>query len=466
MRPAYALIPALALALFPFKAAADEPERIQWTLGVSEIPPASVSSLDSSAQAALSSLPSMVLERIRDLDRRFLTEEEKRMRRERELLSSLYSSGAEAASIRDKRDSAALSPNPVQMRASEERKLGEELFEKKKALVDPESAVPGEVPDETSILLWSGHRSEQFLADSRDPGYVCRKEKIDYLILWEVDVLGGFFKVRMEGWNAALGRSDFQHTAYCPVDDVESCAGEFAGAVISAAVSRLSSRIVLRVEPAGARVFLDGRQLAPGRHSLRIFEAREYRIRAEAAGYRPEEITLSPVLGKDTEAVFKLVPYDEARVAVRTDPPGAFLYLDGIWAGTTPISIPSYLMARSILLQCPGYEDLFAVLDPRKSMDAAFTLEKEAEGTTTALERRKKQFYNSLGYLVVSLPVAIISYGVFHQNNTLYGEHPENEDFLGRRNLSGGCFAAAAGITGAFLVNAAIRLFLYIKSAR
>jgi len=461
-----ALIVALFLAAGICRIPANETSQNAWILGIAEIPGASLSSLSPAEQSALSSLLAMILDKIKDIEQRLVPEDEEKMRMERERLASLYSEGAEAAALREKRDSAALSPSQLHKRASEERTLAYEYFKKQKR---EGSFKTSDAPDTLTIVkvnLWSRHNSGEFIPDSTDPAYVCVREKLDYLIRWEIAEIDSFFRIRMESWNAALCRSDFSYTTYCPRDDVSAVADELAYAITLASLAQPSAYIVLSVEPLDARVFVDERQLASGSKRLRVYEEREYKISAEATGYRKAEITVKPVFGKSSEIALKLEPVRETEALVMSNPEGASLYLDGIWIGTTPASIPLVGMPRVALLQYPGYEDLFEVVNPDKNAELSFTLEKLNEGASSFFTKRKENFYHALGLLVVSLPVSIVTYGLYNQNAMLYLEDPGNAVFSRRNDITFGCFVATAGISGALFVNATIQLIRYVRSAR
>lgn len=447
------------------KVQADAQTDSDWTLGISEIPLAA-GPLASTERAALAGLPALVLEKIHDLEFRFVPEAEQTARSERTRLAALYSGGAAAASARDKRDAAALSPSPAQKRLSEGRSLREE-YEKKAIRSIPEKSGDAGAKEVSKIALWKGHASGRFLAPTDDPETVCAKESLDYLIRWQVQESASFLRIRMEGWNGALGRADFSHVAYCSADDVASVSEELAAAVILAAVAKPSARVVFRPDPVECRIYVDDRLVEASRGSIRVYEERDYRVRAWAEGYEASEVTVHPAFGKDSEAALRLVPREAGTITVSSAPAGASLYLNGIWVGETPIEIPAYGKSRVAILTYPGFEKLFGVLAPGNAeAGASFALYETKDGTATVFSRRKDSFYKSLGLFVVSIPVSIVTYGMYLENAFLYAEYPNNSTFSRRNDVWFGCFAAATGVTVVLAVNAVIHLVRYVKSAR
>jgi len=423
---------------------------------------------------ALGQLPVQVLEGVRDLDRRFLTEEERTRILEKSRLEELFKAGAAAAGTRDRRDAAALSPVTGPARAAEERRLGEELARGPKTGSDPTAGVsspggpsPGvSSPDIRRVVFWEGHSSGRLIEAGADPGSVCSREKLDYLVLWEAGEVSGYLRIRMTGWNAVLSRPDFTYTAYCPVDDIPAAAAELSRGLVRAAAGVPSSRLVFTVDPPESRIRVDGRLLAPGRRSLRVYEEREHLVSLELGAGTREEYSVRSEFGKDVELSVRLEPPDPETVLVETDPPGASLHLDGIWAGTTPGPALVFGSARVARLTLPGFQDEYRVIEPGTEGPVLVPLREAETGGTSLFERRKERFYRALGGLAVSLPVTLLSYGVYLQSSALHMEYPADEAFARRKDTSLAVFAISTGITAGLLTGAAVRLVKYIQSAR
>ncbi len=427
--------------------------------------PAGPAAAEAASRApVLGQLPLLVIERLRDLELRFVPREEAVRRMERSRLESLYAAGAKSAALRDRRDLAALSPAGLPERAAEERRLSEEYVRTRK-----EAGAPGgdDPPVESlAVALWEGHVSGRLVEDTDDHGRACAREKLDYLILWEAREVSGYLRIRMSGWNAALGRADFSYAAYCPADDIPSAAEELAQALVLAATARPSSRLEFDVEPAEARIQVDGRFLAAGRRSLRVYEERQYVVSVEVPGGTQEIFALRSEFGRDVRLAVRLAVPETSSAVVESDPPGASLYLDGIWTGTTPAEAKGSGAPRVAQFVLPGYEDEFLVIDPRIAGEFAVSLRKSEEGSISLFDQRKEGFYAALGRLAVSLPVSLLAYGVYLQSAALHLEYPGNQAFSRRNDVSLAVFAVSGGITAGLFASASARLVKYIQSAR
>mgnify|MGYP000854532314 CR=1 FL=1 len=432
-----------------------------WRLGVSSL---AAGIREVRLYPALAQVPILVLEGVRDLDLRYPPDEETSRVRETARLQELYAAGAESARLRDRRDAAVLSPFEPSRRAAEERRLRDELKPGDPPGRKDGSEILGLVT--RRIVLWEGHGSGKLVEAPGDPGGACVREKLDYLILWEVGELSGYLRIRMSGWNAALGRPDFSHTVYCPADDIASAVEELSQGLIRAAAGRPSSLLVFDVEPPEVRILVEGRLLAPGRRSLRVYEEREYRITLELGTEVFEESTLKSEFGKEVRLSARAERPESAVVPVETDPPGASLYLDGIWAGKTPTEARIFGSSRVARLQLPGFEDEYAVIEPGFYGSLALSLRPAETDSVSRFDRSKERFYQALGRLAVSLPATLLAYALYLQSSALNAEHPGDEAFSRRRDVTLAMFAVSSGITAGFLTGASVRLAAYIKSAR
>ena len=436
----------------------------EWTIGVSIMQDFRLSDPGSSRAGVLGQLPLLVIERVRDLDIRFVPAEESRRREERSRLKELYAAGSASAALRDRRDSAALSPYGFQERAAAERKSSEQIA--RTAAVPAKPSVGEPARNIRTIRLWPGHASGRLVEVKEDPARACASEKLDYLILWEVREVSGFLRIRMDGWNEVLGRSDYTYTAYCPADDPSSAVEVLAQAMILAATARPSARLIFDVEPAEARVQVDGRTLAAGRRSLRVYEERNYSIAVLEEGVPREVYVVRSEFGKDVRVSVRLALPLTAVSAVESIPGGASLYLDGIWEGRTPAEAKVFKTARVALLRLPGFEDEFVVIEPSLPGPVLVSLREIETGPIARFDSQKDRFYGALGRLVLSLPVSILAYGVYLQSAALHQEYPGNESFSRRNDISLAVFVVSSGVTAGFLLSAAARLASYIQSAR
>jgi hypothetical protein len=140
------------------------------------------------------------------------------------------------------------------------------------------------------------------------------------------------------------------------------------------AASESNGRLLVRSTPAGARVFVDGREEGKTPVAVRALSPGAHRVRVVRDGYAPEErrisittsrlaqsmtVPLSPVAA-ESRAVAPAESGTAGRyfgaLAVESRPPGAQVFVDGKPVGTTPLRLPSVKAGEhAVRLEHEGY---------------------------------------------------------------------------------------------------------------
>jgi eukaryotic-like serine/threonine-protein kinase len=90
-------------------------------------------------------------------------------------------------------------------------------------------------------------------------------------------------------------------------------------------------------EPSGAEVWLDDRSRGTAPVALPDLQPGRHKIRVEAAGYAPAELSLEIPPGAPPPPLRFVMEPVAARIAVTSEPPGARVQLDGRAVGSTPL---------------------------------------------------------------------------------------------------------------------------------
>ena len=109
--------------------------------------------------------------------------------------------------------------------------------------------------------------------------------------------------------------------------------------------------------PSGARAILAGtgfRETVRGGGTLRNMPVGRYRATVTGSGYRDETIEISLQKG----AEFSLEPYRTGSVRVESTPSGAGVYVDGVYAGRTPVTVAEVEKGyRTVEVKLDGYKE-------------------------------------------------------------------------------------------------------------
>jgi hypothetical protein len=141
-----------------------------------------------------------------------------------------------------------------------------------------------------------------------------------------------------------------------------------------AASSEGAGRLLVHSTPAGARVFVDGRDQGKTPLAVQDLSSGAHRVRVVRDGYAPEErrisitvsrpaqsmtVALSPVRGTESRpltAASGTVGRFFGALAVESRPPGATVFVDGKLVGTTPMHLPSVSAGEhAVRLEREGY---------------------------------------------------------------------------------------------------------------
>jgi hypothetical protein len=164
--------------------------------------------------------------------------------------------------------------------------------------------------------------------------------------------------------------------------------------------------------------------------------------------------------------------------AISSEPPGAAIHIDGEFAGVTPLAIAGTGYPRIARSSLPGYQDVQLVVKPDTLLDDIHIRLMPSDGLSfnDRFDASKDRFYTSLGWFVLSLPVTVISGGLFQAYfdasaaaSELYGgsidpdvENSLNAGFYSTQTV----FWVSAAASIGFAVNAVIRFVSYINSTR
>jgi len=113
----------------------------------------------------------------------------------------------------------------------------------------------------------------------------------------------------------------------------------------------------VRSDPTGASVYIDGDYF--GRTPLvASVEAGRHLVEVKKAGYRPYQVNVRLNPGERVRVFARLVPeVQKGRLSVRSDPPGADVYINGVYRGKTPLTLELNPGVYDLRLTLPGYAE-------------------------------------------------------------------------------------------------------------
>ena len=170
--------------------------------------------------------------------------------------------------------------------------------------------------------------------------------------------------------------------------------------------------VVYAPDPPSADLYVDGRRVASGATPALYLSPGQHDIRIAAAGFRDvyRPLVLEPE--KQTRISDSLEKAEIGQIAISSDPPGADLYVDSRWAGKTPLFVDRPPLRSRGVLALDGYYNLNFSVEPQSPSELLFSLEKDVGSKDVRQKKARDDFYLSLSFFAVSLPVPIFAYGL------------------------------------------------------
>jgi hypothetical protein len=183
--------------------------------------------------------------------------------------------------------------------------------------------------------------------------------------------------------------------------------------LIGAILGREWSILAFRPTPARASLSVDGALVASGVSPRLYLTPGQHVMRVSAPGYGDETRTVVLEPGKEASLAVDLQIEHTGTVEVASVPPGAALYLDSVLQGTTPLSVQVPAERSRGVLSLGGFYDLPFSLGVDSKPQLSFSLQKDIGSRDTLQKKARDDFYALFGWFAVSIPLPLISYGLY-----------------------------------------------------
>jgi hypothetical protein len=386
------------------------------------------------------------------------------------------------ASSRAARDLIALTVRDADKRAMDLVNADKNVFQAENKLAEFLSEPPDEYYSlvETELARPVTNLVDQvdriLLAPVIDPVAVCAEKSIDLLVYGRIRQSGTFIIVELAVFNAALGRDIWNGTDYSAPDGLDLVVKSLARPVAEALLGKPYSLVTFVTSPPDTELLVGGKSINSN-HRL-FFDEGFHEYSAKAPGHEAIESFFSTIPGQDLTLEIKLSQLDSVAFVLESNPPGATIHLDGNQLGTAPANVEGIAYPRILRVSMPGFEDVQMTVRPESLLEDTIIKLQVSDGLSfdTRFDDKKSQFYRSLGLFVVSLPVTVLTGGLFQtyyaasiEADERYGYAIDTtlREFLNNRFfLTQTAFWISASVSVGFVVNAAFKLASYIGSAQ
>ncbi|BBL68501.1 PEGA domain-containing protein [Methanoculleus chikugoensis] len=111
--------------------------------------------------------------------------------------------------------------------------------------------------------------------------------------------------------------------------------------------------------PSGAAIYLNGNYRGTAPLTIQSLSPGTYSLEAERSGYNSDHATVTVRSGQQSNIQFTLTPIEQyGSIKVTSSPSGAYVYMDGVYKGRTPLTLTSVSAKKhNIELDHSGYYD-------------------------------------------------------------------------------------------------------------
>jgi formylglycine-generating enzyme required for sulfatase activity len=149
------------------------------------------------------------------------------------------------------------------------------------------------------------------------------------------------------------------------------------------ALTRADGRVRLVTEPSGAAIAVDGVFRGRSPATVKLAPGRAHRIAVSKPGYQSQTKSLSVAADSGRQLTLQLAP-ELGRVAVRTEPLGAQLFVDGVLQSAADSELTLTTVPHRLEARADGFSPLVRIITPRSGLPQQVVLKLEALVTTVA----------------------------------------------------------------------------------
>jgi hypothetical protein len=330
------------------------------------------------------------------------------------------------------------------------------------------------VPTRKPVRLERGEE-ELFEAQALFPARLARELDLDLLITGTIEERGEFLFIELRGISRWTEESLFRLSHTAGADRVFSSLSSLETRLTEELLGRPFSR--LRIEaPEDALVMVNGEPIGSGTVESGFLEPGGYEVLVTRLGYQAQRREITLGASEIVELSVEPAPLDAPSTLVSTSPPGANVYLDSVWQGSSPVSLPPSDQTRHLRIELADYRSVDIPYSRDLGDRLDIRLNRDIIDWELAVDDRKDAFYRGLGAFVLSVPIPLIFNGLYENIAGRLSREPAGDDPILRvpadeRNAlatTGNIFyysyLGGIVISGGLFVNAVAQLVEYIRA--
>ena len=423
-------------------------------------------------------IPRLLLEPIAAITSHRLTDEERTARALLVLDAAVESGVAAVHTAVQRRDQLLFDPltsASQRQSADEALKTARETLAISQAMIVDDVPVPAEV----AVELMEGNTSGQLLdavtvdpapGEAGGPAPLAEQHRLDLLVWGTVEEIQGYLAVDLYVYVAASGQSELVGGTVARAEDLVGEAEYVAADLAATLLGREWGSLRIEADVAESLIYVDSELVGFGSAKLDFLESGPVVIDIVADGHQTvrREVVVRP--GETTIVRLVLEPSVARTVRLESAPAGADVYVDSVWRGTTPLTLPHGSSPAIVRLEREGFLDSRFVVDPSSPDRITRALLPGTVDWGAEIREKRDRFYGSFSWFVISVPAVMLLNGAYQNVLAAFprvdgGELTPTERalFAQRGNIFYWSFLGATFVSGGLLVNTVISLLDYIS---
>lgn len=440
----------------PADPGADPPAdpRADWRVGFTALRAVHLAAEDSYLGRAI---PRLLQERLTPIRRHRLGPEEQLGRARRVLAEAVGEQRRSVVELQRQRDRQALA-------RADTAALDEQLAAARERLRELRELAPEELEiaaHKPLAMAPAGSGDPRLPAPRFAPLQAARDADLDLLVTGVLEAVEGVLFLRLEALDDNLGRPVLTYRGVVRREAVADTLEELERQLAPLLTGEPWGALTVHPTPAQSAVYVDGAFAGRGATEVPYLPLGRHTIRVTAPRHEPLERTVT-LAGSAATVAPVLEPLPPQPVTIVSEPPGAALYLDSRYLGTTPLQVTAAARPARGLLRLAGYRDAAFVLRPAAAAPLRFDLAPDEYDLAQRQREQRDRFYDRFGAAVVSLAGPLILFTAAGEAGQPGSARPAAGAEHGL--LIGGGFASLA-LTGALLVRAGVALGDYLGAA-
>ncbi|MEM5948895.1 PEGA domain-containing protein [Spirochaetia bacterium 38H-sp] len=417
-----------------------------------------------SAVSISASFPLLVMEKLSDIGVHILSKEEIKAYNEyqrKEIINKLSDSLNAKLAERDE----LLFSSDFFSRWNDRVKKNREIEEIRKKITDVDLLQDVNL-DKVNMVLYKDNDSLPFLDTSSGIRKAMENNGVVFLISGQITVDEQYAVIDVSLYHFYLDSYIFSKRYAKKLEELDYLADDVAYDIASVFLGAVPASIRIKTDKNTA-IYIDDKAVGIGEAYLYFLIPGQHRLALEARNKK--RLVRDVVLKEGENTDIELIIEDESRRTIRivSNPEAASVFVDGIFYGKTPCNVDVY-SSSVIELRKDGYSSIYlSAANLGDKIDISFA-NPNIDWQKRVIEKRNK-FYTSFGLFFLSLPVTVISYGLWEDSYTAY--HAANQslasnadDYYSKMNYAAGAYYGGLFLNTAFFVMTVYNLNDYLKS--